>query len=169
MQVDVSSAGCSDCHGDATTSAPDSGLHRIHLEGREWSRGVACSSCHVVPTGVLAPGHIDTTEGAELRFAGLATHAGSRPTWDAEQKTCTGGYCHGGDARPSGAPTLRWSDDEALSCGGCHGVPPDTLTHRGLPSDDTGRCAACHPSTVRPDGDIDLEGRAHINGVVEVF
>lgn len=143
-------AGCSGCHGDATspapprdlsgataTSAPGVGAHRAHLEAPHLLRGpIACATCHRVPARLGDAGHLDSPAPAEVE-ASLG--------WDGGSQTCGSAWCHG-PARP------RWTSRGQVTCGTCHGIPPADAAHApGLP---LSSCAGCHPRTVDAFGNI---------------
>ncbi|MBN2088731.1 hypothetical protein JW964_03920 [candidate division KSB1 bacterium] len=83
---------CNVCHGSQKNFAPPEdtennvettalgvGAHQVHID-----KGFGCSICHVVPTTLASPGHLDDTPHAEV----LPTW-----TWDREKATC-GRSCH---------------------------------------------------------------------------
>jgi predicted CxxxxCH...CXXCH cytochrome family protein len=165
-------AGCSGCHGDATSPAPPNdlsgnqvttaigvGAHRAHLDVPSRLRGpIACGTCHLVPVQVGDPGHIDTSAPAEVN-ASLG--------WDRTAQTCETALCHIA-ARPV------WTQTGGAACGTCHGIPPATPTHRGITS--LTMCVSCHAQTVDATGTIVLTPgpgstvtSKHMNGVVDVF
>jgi predicted CxxxxCH...CXXCH cytochrome family protein len=189
---------CSDCHGGgAAGAAPPKdlagetspelvtiGAHAAHVTGEHRLRGpIPCGDCHLEPADVSSPGHIDSAGPAEVfpggsAFSGLASAAGSSPTWDRATATCGDAYCHGGGTRQADdlAAGLRrtpsWTAvgiGEA-TCGACHGVPPDDGVHAAnLALTD---CATCHPQTVDAFGNIrvgPLEApiSEHIDGNVD--
>lgn len=161
-------AGCSGCHGDASspapprdlagntlTTAPGVGAHRAHLEARHRLRGpVACDTCHRVPTAVRDPGHIDSAGPAEV----TATLG-----WDGAAQTCATAWCHG-PGRP------RWTQTGEVFCGSCHGVPPADANH--APDLPLTACVTCHPRTVDAFGNIllspDGTTSEHIDGNVDL-
>ena len=161
-------AGCSGCHGDATSAAPPRdlsgatsttargvGAHRAHLEAQHRLRGpVACADCHRVPGALREAGHIDTAGAAEVT-ASLG--------WDGAALTCGTAWCHG-PGRP------RWTGTGDVFCGSCHGVPPADANHTaGLPLT---ACVTCHPRTVDAFGNILLGPGGltseHIDGNVDL-
>lgn len=161
-------AGCSGCHGDARSPAPPRdlsgatvttalgvGAHRVHVEGLTLLRGpVPCAACHRVPTAVASAGHIDTAGPAEVE-----------PSlgWDRATETCATAWCHG-PARPT------WTSRGQVSCGTCHGVPPDDANHDASQTIFT--CVSCHPRTVDAFGNIllgpDGTTSEHIDGNVDL-
>ena len=170
---------CYGCHGTAASQgapAPDLsgstlrsrvgvGAHAAHL-----TAGVACSSCHVVPTALTAPGHIDSDLPAEVRFDALASGGvynppqSLAPTWDRQSATCSNVYCH---SLP-GAAVTSWSWTQPvqrpLACNSCHGAPP-TTTLGGQPHPNNPVCPVCHSSAYRSDGTLDPT--RHNNGRVD--
>lgn len=158
-------AGCDGCHGTPASPAPPVdlagnrattalgvGAHQAHLQGRSRiAAPIACATCHVVPAAISSPGHIDSPGPAQV-VAGLG--------WNRTSETCATASCHG-PARP------RWTATGEVSCGSCHGIPPDTASHTpGMPLTS---CATCHPGTVDAFGNIIVTGTnsEHINGVVD--
>src|SRR5262249_34627596 len=86
IDVGDGSGPCTRCHGNAESPAPPRGLHgetatstlavgahRAHLVAGTVRGPIACSECHVVPTSVTDPGHIDRPPPAALAFGPLAT------------------------------------------------------------------------------------------------
>ncbi len=163
--VTASSVSCTSCHGDpsrasdpltqaAPPASPDGGNGGAHLAHLE--RGVACGTCHVVPT---APTHANGA--VDVTFSGNATAQGATPTFSGGRDgTCSNVYCHGAtlNAGGKGGPP-SWSGGR-LACDACHGAPP--------PSHDPGStsCASCHPGTVNLDGTIKAGG-LHVNGQID--
>jgi predicted CxxxxCH...CXXCH cytochrome family protein len=157
--------GCDGCHGTAASPAPPVdlagntfttaigvGAHQAHLQARSRiSAPIACATCHVVPTAVDSPGHIDS--------AGPAEVIGSLG-WDRTSQTCATAACHG-----AGRP--EWTSTGQVSCGSCHGIPPATPSH--TPDLPLTSCATCHPGTVDAFGNILVNGATseHINGIVD--
>ncbi len=153
------------CHGSATSAAPPLdlagnmfttalgvGAHQAHLQAlSKISAPIPCATCHLVPSAVDSPGHIDTPPPAEV-VAGLG--------WDRVAQTCTA-YCHG-PAQP------RWTSTGEVSCGTCHGIPPVDASH--IPLMTLASCAGCHPGTVDAFGNIIVTNGTseHINGHVDL-
>jgi predicted CxxxxCH...CXXCH cytochrome family protein len=167
---------CTACHGNA--GRPLSAPHQSHLAAPHHLRGpLPCTDCHVVPTNVNDPGHIDT--GAPVvfpnvpAFTGLARADSATPTWDAANLRCSGTYCHGGgshlvfDTAPgqNRQPTWTVGGPAQVYCGSCHGAPPSDFTHLG--TFQLSDCHTCHSTTVDAFGNV-LAGGAHINGSVDV-
>jgi len=145
------------------------GAHQPHLNppASGSMRGpLPCAECHVVPT---TPEHATTPPASRVVFGTLATAQNASPTWTSTSTGCAATYCHGNFAfngvRGLNATPL-WTD-ASLTCGSCHGMPPTghpTLT--GTVTAAT--CSACHPSSVSPDGSINLAGGTHLNGLSDV-
>jgi len=193
-------AGCANCHGDASSPAPPTdvlgrsdeslpsvGAHRAHLEAQHQLRGpIPCTECHLVPSSLHDPGHIDHPPPAivfpNLPGVGvLARTDGAQPSYNPAGATCGSVYCHGGGARlmTDTAPGIRapvWTGGiSQAACGACHGIAPQD----GFPGHvgaTLTQCHNCHAQTVTSSGaiivDRDLvtgELRSkHINGMVEV-
>jgi predicted CxxxxCH...CXXCH cytochrome family protein len=138
------------------------GAHRAHLEGdTSWHRAVVCDDCHLVPTGVADPGHLDTPRPAELTFGAVATARGATPVWNGT--TCAGLHCHGGTLLPGGSNTEPvWTEvgTGQAACGTCHGLPPDP-PHPLVPGD---RCDGCHPFT----GHTPDDPETHVDGTLDL-
>lgn len=162
---------CETCHGKIA----ESGSHGAHLGAGKLGATYACSECHKVPTDYKDPGHIFLEDGsldppgAEVQLSGLAaaTLAGAtrpgQPVYDPAAKSCTNVYCHGG-AMPDSAPSVTtpvWKApaQSSLTCGSCHGAPPNQVG--------SSQCSSCHSSVVNLQGEI-AAPKLHINGVVEL-
>lgn len=168
IDVGVTGAGCTGCHGGATAAPPRAldgsvfstalpvGAHTAHVEGtHRLTAPLACTACHAMPTSVTAPGHLDTPAPAEVNAA---------LGWDRDLASCATAWCHG-PARPT------WTRTGEVACGTCHGVPPATPAH------DAGMtltsCASCHGGTVDGFGNILITDgptgpvSRHIDGVVD--
>ena len=159
-------SGCDGCHGSAASPAPPVdlsgntfttaigvGAHQAHLQAQSHiSAPIPCATCHVVPTTVDSPGHIDST-GPAIVLATLG--------WDRNVQTCSNAYCHG-PARPI------WTSTGQVTCGSCHGIPPSDAPH--IPTMTLTSCASCHPGTVDAFGNILVTNGTseHMNGVVDL-
>jgi predicted CxxxxCH...CXXCH cytochrome family protein len=160
---------CGGCHGSGDDPWPTTGAHPAHASS-SLSASVACESCHVVPDSVMAPGHLDSTPGAELTFAGLALARGSEPVYDATTGSCSEVACHGAalSEPPPAWPRWRTAAPGAALCGSCHGVPP------GAPHSQEKGCESliCHGSEIAqwPEGPrITPSGQTlHVNGAIDV-
>lgn len=164
--------GCDTCHGasGAPFPVPDLswgldprasrgvGAHRAHRDTKLFAP-IPCSSCHVVPNALDAPGHL--FDDAERRTSDLRAEvsfereprgslARVEARYDRENGSCTV-YCHGpslAEPRPD-TTTPAWTGD--LPCAGCHPVP---MAQFGGPD-----CSVCHPQSVeRCDPAEDVDG-----------
>lgn len=158
--------GCNGCHGSATSPAPPRdlsgnqfttalgvGAHQAHLNASGLRGPIACVTCHLVPSAVGSPGHIDSALPAEVE-PGLG--------WDRTTGTCTTAWCHGA-ARP------QWTQMGEVTCGSCHGIPPATASH--TPGMALTTCVTCHPSSVTPQGGIRFVNgtTTHLDGDVDAL
>ena len=169
-QVDLSYT-CSSCHGSASSPAPPVdlsgnssvtalgvGAHQAHLSGGTFGRPVPCGECHVVPSNVDSPGHIDGDGTAEVVFSGAASAEAHSPSWDRASATCSDTYCHGPDSPGSVSPVWT-SESTTLDCTSCHGMPPPA------PHPQFSQCYLCH-SDVDASPNIS-DPSLHINGQVD--
>jgi predicted CxxxxCH...CXXCH cytochrome family protein len=164
-------AGCAmSCHGSDTTNAPPKsisgatgtsavavGAHQQHLTpASPWHRSVECADCHVVPTEIGSPGHMDGDGKAEVMFSAVAKAS----MWNGT--TCTTG-CHGSPAWGGTKTTPTWTvvDGTQTTCGSCHGAPPPS------PHPAESNCASCHP-TMEENSLAFRDPSSHINGVVDL-
>ena len=175
-------ARCTQCHGGEDGPAPPAsvrgetatthvsvGAHQLHLRDTPIRAAIECAECHVVPTGEEPPWHFGDSH-ATLTWGPLASGRSAAPSWDRDQRTCAGVYCHGATMRhpPSSPPAWTYAAEPVLAppsagvCGTCHGYPP------AAPHPQLSACAACHPQTVGPDGAIDVAGGRHVNGRLDV-
>jgi predicted CxxxxCH...CXXCH cytochrome family protein len=154
---------CGACHGSGDSPWPTTGAHASH-QNPTLTVALACSTCHVAPTAILDPVHLDGT--VHLTFSGLATARGAFPSWNGAQ--CGGVACHGANlADPAALPA--WNDTSGVQakCGACHGIPPSLHT----PSTSCNR-GDCHGSEVSLDTmgtpSISPSGKSlHIDGIIE--
>ncbi|MBI4820487.1 MAG: CxxxxCH/CxxCH domain-containing protein, partial [Deltaproteobacteria bacterium] len=164
---------CDSCHGSAGNSAPPVdldgasatslatvGAHRTHLSGGVSSKPVSCTECHVVPSELDSPGHIDTPRPAELVFGGVATAGGHDPAYS--RPTCSGTSCHAGVSASTPSPSWTVVNGTQAECGDCHGLPPNTPSHRS-----SADCSTCHLPTAGPNRTI-ANRATHVDGVVQV-
>lgn len=123
----------------------------------------SCSECHILPTAVDAPSHLDTlTAQAELVFGQIATNFGGvQPSWSHDDATCSGVYCHGNFELGHPDNTALWinQDGTQIQCGICHGMPPQP------PHSDDDECYECHASVVNQNNEI-IAPNLHVNGHV---
>jgi predicted CxxxxCH...CXXCH cytochrome family protein len=140
VELGDGSGKCGACHGKGDSPWPSTAAHPSH-RAPSISLPVACASCHVVPSSIFSPGHLNGV--TEVQFSGLATARGSTPRWNGS--TCNGVACHGANLSDVPAVVPNWTDTSgaAARCGACHGIPPSQHT----PSTDCGR-SDCHGSEI---------------------
>lgn len=174
-KIDVGAMGCTTCHGSDSNAAPPRdtsgntdttsigvGAHQTHLAGGNFSKPVPCDTCHVVPDSVDAPGHMDSSLPAEVRFTGTAISGGSTPSWDRTKTSCSGSYCHPSTLGGANlAPSWTKADGSQVYCGSCHSLPPP------LPHSQNDQCYICHDQTVDSSMTI-INRQLHVDGTVEV-
>ena len=188
---------CASCHGDAVAfrdlhgstdpTVVTVGAHQAHLSAKHgFSAPVQCNQCHLAPTEIRSPGHIDHLLPATVFPAGvvdggsIAANDGATPTWDRGAATCGNVYCHtlgnGGarDTSPTKLAQVGWTTTTPqVFCGSCHGLPPATPIH-STPGVNLFTCYLCHPSTIDSTGTLLVKRGAdggltsmHINGTVD--
>lgn len=154
---------CTVCHGTESTPTSFDDAHRGHLLTQGRAKPVACDACHIVPTAVFGPPHLDGDNVAEVVFGPLATANGALvSTYDAP--TCSNVACHGGDGANGGAlVTPAWNvlDGSQVACGTCHGLPPPA------PHPPRNDCVNCHSALYAASGTF-AGGSLHVDGEVEV-
>lgn len=154
---------CGACHGSGDSPWPVTAAHPAH-QNPTLAAPIACSNCHVEPTTILDPVHLDGT--VHVNFAELATARGAQPVWNGS--LCTNVACHGANlADPAAVPA--WNDPTGAEavCGACHGIPPSQ--HTTSTSCDR---SDCHGSevTLQANGTplISAGGAAlHVDGIIE--
>jgi predicted CxxxxCH...CXXCH cytochrome family protein len=159
---------CSSCH----DQPPPTGAHREHvLATPGLGAPVACDECHVVPTDIEAPGHLDGV--VQVAFGSQAKQGGLTPSYDASTKTCSNVYCHGNfpfsKARPPPAAPTWTEGDSAVACGTCHDIPPPVPLHVRIGivgcngPDPSNPALSCHPSAYTVTS---VDPKLHIDGRV---
>jgi predicted CxxxxCH...CXXCH cytochrome family protein len=154
---------CGACHGSGSSPWPSTGAHAAH-QSPTLTVPLDCANCHVVPSTILDPVHLDGT--AHVTFSELATARGSLPTWDGAK--CANVACHGANlADPASVPLWNDTSGAQANCGACHGIPPSQHTA----SIECDR-ADCHGSEVSLDASgapsITPSGLGlHVDGIVE--
>ncbi|MEK7704423.1 MAG: CxxxxCH/CxxCH domain-containing protein, partial [Myxococcota bacterium] len=143
---------CVYCHGgtDNATGAPPAGnrgetartnlavgAHSKHLSVSATHVAWACTACHVVPTSVLSPGHLDDGR-AEVDFDGFSASA----TYNEGTGSCGNMYCHGTGVSNNG--TATWTSTTALTCTSCHRMANNTGEHPKHVADKGYLCSECH-------------------------
>ncbi len=155
---------CGACHGRGDDPWPTTSAHSPH-ESPTVTAPLPCVSCHVVPTSLKSPGHLDGV--VQIALGGHALDRGSSPSWNGT--SCTQVGCHGAGLTEPAAVVPIWADTShaAKACTACHGVPP--LQH--TPSIACER-VECHGGEVSRSGStlsITTSGKAlHINGVIDL-
>jgi len=166
---------CTTCHGGAIaglaapppdidrefeTTARGVGAHAQHLQEGPLRVAIPCTSCHVVPDSLYAPGHVDSDLPAEVKFSGLAVADSAQPVWDGQK--CSNVYCHGNFklGHKDNAPTWTIVNGTQAACGTCHGLPPDA------PHPQIEQCQFCHSAVVDAEKNI-IDKTKHINGQTE--
>jgi predicted CxxxxCH...CXXCH cytochrome family protein len=171
----TTTGGCTTCHGSTNSAPPKDlagntattvatvGAHQAHLAASTWHHAVVCSSCHVVPQTVDAPGHRDGDNIAEVIFdtlnpQGLYTKATA---------TCSTMYCHGNGRGANG--TISFVKAGPLPCTGCHATNGTGMSgQHSLHINSEGmRCSGCHATVVNANMTI-IKADLHVNGVHEV-
>ena len=158
----VSSAPPRDLAGNAAATVPGVGAHARHLAPSTWHRGIACSSCHRVPTTQDSPGHRDGDDVAEVIFSGLNPAA----TYTKASSSCASLYCHGNGRGNTG--TASWVTPGALACNACHSTDGTGQSgqHRVHIVANV-QCVACHSAVVNANLTV-ITASLHINGAHEV-
>jgi predicted CxxxxCH...CXXCH cytochrome family protein len=154
---------CGACHGTGESPWPTTAAHPAH-QTPTLTAALACANCHVVPTEILDPVHLDGT--VHVVFSGLATARGAAPAWDGTQ--CTNVACHGANlADPAAVPAWDDTSGAQAKCGACHGIPPSQHTA-------SASCnrSDCHGGEVTLDSNgaplISESGKTlHIDGIIE--
>jgi predicted CxxxxCH...CXXCH cytochrome family protein len=183
---------CISCHGgtDNSSGAPPLGLrgeeddttlavgaHTAHLVTSTLAAAAPCSTCHIVPTFVFSPGHIDpdSPDGeypdsiAEIVWHGIADPGNA--LWNRLDRTCANTYCHGNFSGGFADNIPVWTADNQAGCGSCHDVGSDPAQlgwkHRFHVSTAGLGCVECHYSVVDSLYTI-IEPALHVNGTAEV-
>ena len=175
---------CSSCHGDGSRSGDDLtkaappadlsgstdvtslgvGAHQTHISGGQVSRPVPCGECHIVPSKVNDPGHVDDWNTAEVTFSGAAIVAGHTPNWNRQTASCTDSWCHG--PVTSGNVSPVWNDPNvALTCTNCHGLPPPDPHPQVGQNPLVAQCWICHTNITQGFGFVNRS--LHVNGTVD--
>ena len=140
-------ATCTGCHGGTAnqTGAPPRptwgnadplavGAHTSHLAATHaLALPFDCTACHVKPTSVFSPNHIEGAvtvtgyTGADPALAAAVTD----PGWSRATGSCAASYCHGATLQGGANRTPGWTvvNGSQVACGTCHGIPPSTGWH----------------------------------------
>ena len=166
--------GCTTCHGSTTSAPPKDlsgntdpttrgvGAHAAHAGPSTWHRQIPCSSCHVVPITLDAPGHRDGDNAAEIRFDTLDRTG----TYAAGTATCASLYCHGNGQGSNGSAS--WVTPGALTCTSCHRLDGTNMSgaHRRHIQANV-QCSQCHATVINAARTI-IAPMLHVNGLHEV-
>jgi predicted CxxxxCH...CXXCH cytochrome family protein len=163
VELGNGSGQCGACHGTGDSPWPVTAAHPSH-QTPTLTVALACTNCHVVPTEILDPVHLDGT--VHVVFSGLATARGAVPAWDGTQ--CTNVACHGANlADPAAVPVWDDTSGAQAKCGACHGIPPSQHTT-------SANCnlSDCHGGEVTLESNgtplISESGKTlHIDGIIE--
>lgn len=171
----TATGGCTACHGSVDSAAPPRdlagntaatsprvGAHRAHLAASTSYHAVTCSSCHVVPQTVSAPGHLDGDNLAEVVFDTLNPQG----VYTRANGTCSTMYCHGNGRGGNG--TISFVSAGPLACNACHSTTGTGMSGRHAKHLNEGvRCNGCHRDVVDQNMTI-IKADLHVNGVHEV-
>ncbi|MBK9033288.1 MAG: CxxxxCH/CxxCH domain-containing protein [Myxococcales bacterium] len=174
---------CTFCHGgtDNLTGAPPAGVggellrstvavgaHTLHVGATTIHAAWDCTRCHVKPTSVFSPGHIDGDGRAEVRFDGLNPIA----TYTLATATCGATHCHGNGRTDNGG--AAWTTDPVITCASCHNdatTPSTSFTmsgeHRRHVKSQNIACQECH-ATVVGAGNVIVGLSLHVDGINQV-
>ena len=183
--LQVAALACNTCHGSATDNAPPVdtsgksattemtvGAHQPHvLASSGLSSALQCNQCHVVPTAVGDPGHLDGAPGGDVTFGSLSKTGGLSPAWSSSSGACTNTYCHGASLTAAGgsnkAPVWNQVDGSQEACGTCHADSTAGMS-RPHPAGAAGStCATCHGATMASQSAF-KDPSLHIDGKVEI-
>jgi predicted CxxxxCH...CXXCH cytochrome family protein len=164
-----------DAHGNTATSAVGVGAHQSHVTAAHGlSVPLDCVACHVKPTDVSSPGHLDGGAivtgytGTDPALAAVVKDPGyGAPT--AASASCATSYCHGATLPGQGsnrAPLWTTVDGSQAACGTCHAVPPTSGLHQTHPGGTA--CSLCHGGVADDLGTTILQPALHVNGKVDV-
>ncbi|MGE5314156.1 MAG: CxxxxCH/CxxCH domain c-type cytochrome [Acidobacteriota bacterium] len=192
----VNAAPPKDLHDNVSVSVATVGLHQKHVSGATLAANLRCSACHIVPSSLYAPGHLDGVLPAEVTFdtasvartvtnepgtsfyyAGLPAYT-PNPSYTRPAATCQNTYCHGNFKNGNPTNVVKWTDEtgSGAACGTCHGdvtkpmperAMPRTINNGGIHPTNT-NCAGCHFGIIDNTGKL-LDVTKHINGKVNVF
>jgi len=175
---------CTGCHGgvDSESGAPPLGLrgethttqlavgaHTAHLSDGTLADAFACDECHVVPSDIAVPGHIDADSIAEITWGPLA---GSSSNWNRVTATCNSTYCHGNFTGGTASNAPVWTGSDQAACGSCHDVGSDPASlgwkHDYHVNTAGLSCGECHAATIDTLLNI-IDIAMHVNGAVDTL
>lgn len=158
-----------DVEGNVSVENRGVGAHKECVSGGTWSRPVACDECHIVPTDLRDPGHIDSSPYAEITWGALANAGGLIPEFTAELQ-CKNTYCHGGYSEDHLAYSPTWTivDGSQSACTTCHQIPPIVMSSRLSISHSPALtdCSICHTLVIDSDLNI-IDKSRHIDGQID--
>lgn len=185
---------CNTCHGSLSNPAPPRdlnsnfstsargvGAHQSHVKEGKFALGFDCVECHIKPTSLRSPGHLDDTPNAEVIFqdSSLARHKTAigigeylvpNPDYDLNNLTCSNTYCHGyfRNGNLNNAPKWNIVDGTQATCGSCHGLPPAGTHPKVSP---TSCASACHNDVVGiSNAQLYIKDKTkHINGKLNLY
>ncbi len=157
---------CGACHGSGSDPWPTTAAHSAH-KSPSLTSPVECASCHVVPTSIHSPGHLDGV--VQVKLSGRAVDRGVSPSWNGQ--SCASVACHGAGLVNTPAVVPTWTDPSgaAAACGSCHGIPPEQ--HTASTSCNRSTCHGAEVS-ISPLGvpSISAAGKSlHINGAIDSY
>ena len=169
---------CTFCHGDRTsgrasppvdtqrrsgTGLVSVGAHVSHFSPT-LAPSIDCNQCHVVPTDIWAPAHINGS--AEVTFGSLAKTGSASPTWTASTAKCANAYCHGKftGGNTTNQPVWTTVNGSQKTCTSCHGDPPSTGHHNTHVNGEGIGCGTCHSGYSSSNVNASL----HVNGTKNV-
>jgi predicted CxxxxCH...CXXCH cytochrome family protein len=175
---------CTTCHGVVNAAPPKDladnvavtfrgvGAHQKHVLGGTLGAAVACKTCHVVPTTLKSPGHIDASMYAEVKFDTTSIFYEPIASYSPSSISCGNTYCHGNFNGGNQGLAVTWTDNSgnAVQCGTCHGdITKSTLKEKAFPKTGhtaatvTSDCSTCHSSVVNSNLAI-IDPSRHVNG-----
>jgi predicted CxxxxCH...CXXCH cytochrome family protein len=173
---------CVFCHGgqDNQTGAPPYGVdgetarttmqvgaHSKHVADSATHLAYPCSLCHVMPTDIFSPAHLDDSGTATVTPGGL--NAGT--VFSSTTGVCSNNYCHG-NGRNGVTGSADWNTPGPLACAACHndGSNPQIMSGQhdkhirgeGIP------CVECHSSVVNGAMAI-IDRSLHVDGARNIL
>jgi predicted CxxxxCH...CXXCH cytochrome family protein len=128
---------------------------------------IACAECHPIPGDTA---HATNPPPARVTFGTLASANGATPAWNQATGGCSASYCHGSfsfNGVSGTAASITWTDVTHLDCTSCHGMPPTGhIPVANAPA--ASSCSSCHPTSISPDGSVNLGGGTHLDGKADV-
>lgn len=145
---------CDACHPEN----PTTGSHSAHIEWSVQGQRSACAECHLQPEKWFEEGHLDAVVQVQFGDASLAKTGSMSPVWTGS--VCDNVYCHGSSLSGGSHTSPTWDGAQTITCGACHGMPPED----GHPSGT--KCDGCHAAAYGDDGQLDPV--RHVNGKVDM-